>query len=112
MKPGSSLYADGNGRYAYVRAGFSWPAFFLGPWWAIAKRRWGFLLPMSILEIGPSLGGELAIGHGFHTLGSSLVLTQLAYMLARGLYGNDWLAASLRRKGYARVVPGVAAQPA
>lgn len=106
------MYADGTGRYAYVHAGFSWPAFFLGPWWAIVKRRWGFLLPMSVLEIVLSFGGELALGHGFHTLGAVLVLTQLAYMLARGLYGNNWLAASLRRKGYVRVASGLASWPA
>ena len=39
MKHSATLFADDAGRYAYVKAGFSWPALFLGSFWAVAKRR-------------------------------------------------------------------------
>ena len=112
MKPGSTLYADGTGRYAYVNAGFSWPAFFLGPLWAVAKRRWWWLLPMLCLDLALSAGSELATGHEFDATLLLVAGAQLAYLMARGWYGNRWLEASLLRQGYVRVLPGVPSWPA
>ena len=103
MKPGSTLYADGAGRYAYVNAGFSWPAFFLGPLWAIAKRRWWWLLPMLCLDVVLSACGELADIQGREAALLLASSAQLSYLLLRGWYGNRWLEASLMRQGYTRV---------
>ncbi|MGK5027501.1 DUF2628 domain-containing protein [Janthinobacterium sp. RB2R34] len=103
MKRGSTLYADGNGRYAYVSAGFSWPAFFLGPLWAVAKRRWWWLLPMFCLDVVLSASAELADSQGREAALLLASCAQLSYLLMRGWYGNRWLAASLERQGYTRV---------
>ncbi|QYG08425.1 hypothetical protein [Janthinobacterium sp. PAMC25594] len=50
MKHSATLFADDAGRYAYVKAGFSWPALLLGSFWAVAKRRWWLLLLMLAMD--------------------------------------------------------------
>ena len=109
MKPGATLFANRAGRYAYVSDGFSWPAFFLGPLWAVAKRRWWLLLLMLAMDaclwFGSHLATELRIGPMMLLMAGA----ELSYLLARGWYGNRWLEASLRSHGYKPVVPGVGA---
>lgn len=106
MKRGAALFADGAGRYAYVSAGFSWPAFFLGPLWAVAKRRWYLLVLMLAIELCLWFGSQLAEGLQREPLILLMGCMELSYLLARGWYGNRWLEASLRQRGYAPVLPG------
>jgi hypothetical protein len=103
MTRNTSLLMDAAGHYAYVHDGFSWPAFFLGPLWAVAKRRWWFLLPMLGVEACLWFGSQLAVNLRIFPLMLLVLLAELAYFLLRGWYGNRWLAASLQRNGYARV---------
>ena len=110
MKPGATLYANAAGRYAYVSGGFSWPAFFLGPLWAVAKRRWWLLLPMLAVELCLWCGSQFATDLRTGPLMLLMMCAELSYLLARGWYGNRWLEASLRNHGYRPVVPGAGAR--
>ena len=104
MKHSATLFADDAGRYAYVKAGFSWPALLLGSFWAVAKRRWLLLLLMLAMDaclwFGSHLATELRIGPMMLLMAAA----ELSYLLARGWYGNRWLEASLRSHGYKPVV--------
>lgn len=105
MKQGAALFADGAGRYAYVSAGFSWPAFFLGPLWAVAKRRWHLLALMLAMELCLWFGSQFADGQELGPLTLLMACCELGYLLARGWFGNRWLEAALRQRGYAPVQP-------
>lgn len=45
------FFMAGSGRTAFVHAGFSWPAFFFGPLWAVAKCQWVLFALLYITEI-------------------------------------------------------------
>ena len=81
--------------YVLVKDGFSWPAFFFGPLWALTNRLWvvGALLIAAMIGIGmiPSAfdGGD--------ALASALTF---ALALLLGFHGNDVRQWSLERAGY------------
>lgn len=91
---------------AYVKDGFSWPAFFFGSLWAMAKRMW---LPHVPLLLVADAGLWFLTGVAEARDNGGLVLlglvATLLYAFARGRHGNRWLAASLRRRGYFRRYP-------
>ena len=109
MKHSATLFADDAGRYAYVKVGFSWPALFLGSFWAVAKRRWWLLLLMLAMDACLWFGSHLATGMRIGPMMLLMAGAELSYLLARGWYGNRWLEASLRSHGYKPVVPGTGA---
>lgn len=81
--------------YALVKDGFSWPAFFFGPLWALTNRMWvvGALLIAAMIGIGM----VPAAFDGGDAIASSLTLA-LAVLL--GFHGNDLRQWSLERAGY------------
>ena len=97
-------FLDPGRDYVRVKTGFSWPAFFCGILWASAKKLWGLLFLMALVEVLLYMLGAAVQAGG----GVSLVLAQLgvqvAYVVLRGWFGNAWWRASLRRRGYQQVV--------
>jgi hypothetical protein len=106
MQHSATLFADDAGRYAYVRAGFSWSALFLGWLWAVAKRRWWLLLLMLAMDVCLWFGSQLASELHLAPMLLLMAVAELSYLLARGWYANRWLEASLRSHGYKPVAPG------
>lgn len=101
------VFTHPSGKAAHVKLGFCWPAFLLGPAWALLKRLWlhlvaliAVLLPIVYLD-----------GYAEHTRSLILNLIALAlyigYMVVCGRYGNYWLRSALIKKGY-RAVGGCA----
>jgi hypothetical protein len=84
-----------------VKRGFSWPAFFFGALWAAAKRMW---VPVFFALSVPDFGIWFIVGYAQARRAGDLLLVglllSLAYAWARGHFGNRWLEASLRRRGY------------
>jgi hypothetical protein len=93
-----------DGHVVRVKVGFSWQAFFVGSWRAMARRTWPLVLTalgyLAFLRTGPP----------FHQSPRLLALTALvllfyfAYMVFCGLFGNRWLVSSLLRRGFRQVV--------
>lgn len=89
-----------------IKSGFSWPAFFLGPLWAIAKRMWLllFILTLALLPI-------YALD-AYAEYKKSVPLSILVLILVNGImficgrFGNRWLYAKLLRQGYRPVNQG------
>jgi len=85
---------------ALVKQGFSWPAFFFGSLWALARRVYLLFFLMSVLDIAFWFITGYAAAQG----GSGLVLLglcgTLAYAVVRGKYGNAWLQSFLVSRGY------------
>jgi hypothetical protein len=78
-------------RFAFVRDGFSWPAFLFGPLWMLRHRLWLALIVYLVVLAG--LGASLrAVGAG-DAIGAITLLVSL-------LLGFE--ASSLRRYGLAR----------
>jgi hypothetical protein len=84
-----------------VKNGFSWPAFFFGVLWAIANHMWFpyvlLLLPIDFLVW---FLANYAQAQNDATLALLALVTLVAYAVVRGRFGNRWVAASLRRRGY------------
>jgi hypothetical protein len=82
--------------YVLVKDGFSWPAFFFGPLWALSHRMWvvGALLIAALIAIGmvPAVMSDAG-----DAIASWLSLS-LAVLL--GFHGNDLRQWSLERSGY------------
>ena len=99
VKPG--LDAHGDPWVVLVKEGFSWPAFFLAPGWALMHRLWlGALAYVALMLV---LSGTLAWAHmGPATDWVALLLVQL-YV---GAQANDWRRWTLARAGY-RIVATV-----
>lgn len=84
-----------------VKQGFSWPAFLFGALWAAAKQMWfPAFWALLVLDIGLWFVSGYAEAQGAGGLALCGLLLNIAYAFVRGRYGNRWLAASLRSKGY------------
>ena len=101
MKAKTLVLVHPSRRTVAVKHGFSWPAFFLGPLWALVKRLWlhfglllAALLPIIVVD-------EYAEHLHSPMLGFVAMTLYLAYMLICGYFGNRWLRATLRKRGYA-----------
>jgi len=94
-------FANRYGRRVLVKRGFSWPAFLIGPVWAIFRGSWrtfflmlaGYLplLAFDLFYVGNSTDLWLLL---------SLSALYIAYMTICGIYGNRWLSDSLLDSGY------------
>ena len=91
-------------RVALVPQGFSWPAFFFGPWWLAAKRLWlalaGWLVATLVL-----IGGGYALGAPV----AAIYLAQALVALWLGLEAARLRSAALARAG--RPLADVVAAP-
>src|SRR6201985_982424 len=96
-------FLDPGRDYVRVKTGFSWPAFFCGVLWASAKKLWGLLFLMLLVEaLLYALGAAIQAGGNVSLVFAQLGV-QLAYLVLRGCYGNAWWRASLLRRGYRRI---------
>lgn len=103
-KPKSStLLKHPSGVYARVGKGFSWPAFFFGSLWAFVKRAWLLTVLLLALEVALWAVGGYAATADNPALLTIFLLANVAYAVARGIYGNRWLLAMLRRRGFVPV---------
>ena len=86
--------------FVRVKTGFSWPAFFFGGMWAIAKGLWLPALAMFALDalIWFCAGYAEARGEGGLTMAS--LVFQIGYWVLRGRHANAWWRARLVRRGY------------
>jgi hypothetical protein len=94
------IYANPLGSYQAVKQGWSWPAFFFGVIWSLAKRLWvlsiGVFLSFFIIGfISNTVGGEL--GKAIDTL---TTLAALVMGIFFGAYGNQWREANLLSRGF------------
>jgi Protein of unknown function (DUF2628) len=84
-----------------VKVGFSWPAFWLGTFWAAAKRMW---YPVFLLLVPVDLLVWFVSGYAQGQKSPGLALAApallLLYMLVRGHFGNRWVTSHLVRNGY------------
>ena len=93
-----------SGKAAEIKKGFSWPACFLGPLWALVKRLWllFFVLVAVIVPI------NIFADYADHIKSLPLIFTSLllfiAYMYICGRYANGWLHAALLKRGYLPVI--------
>lgn len=85
---------------AHVNVGFSWPAFFLGPLWALIKRLWWhFLVLLLVLTMTNFVTDYVISSKSLLSIFLDLGIT-LIYMLVCGIYGNRWLMNTLLKRGY------------
>ena len=89
-----------SGKVAHVKVGFSWPAFLLGPLWALVKRLWWHFAALMLVFalINFITDSALSANSLFSTL---LALgMSLTYMVICGVQGNTWLMKALMKRGY------------
>ena len=104
-------YLDPGRDFVRVKQGFSWPALFFGIFWASAKKTWGALFLMLLVEIVLFALGVAVQASGSLWLALGQLLLQVVYVVLRGCFGNAWWRASLRRRGYHVVVGKPAPAP-
>lgn len=86
---------SGGGDIVLVKEGLSWPAFFLGPVWALWHKQW--LVTLWLLAGGAVLGAASAVT-GLAPLGDSLLSLGGACLV--GVFGNDLRRWTLAHHGY------------
>jgi hypothetical protein len=99
-----TYYRTPKGKSLRVKHGFSWPAFFFGPIWALVKGAWrlfalllmSFLLLVFIDERFAKTSGSIAVL-------LSMLVAYIAYMFVCGKNGNSWLRGLYEQRGYKRV---------
>jgi uncharacterized protein DUF2628 len=79
----------------FVRDGFHFWAFVLGPLWCLWRALW--LPALAILALGAVLMG---IGHALHLSLQTQILTQVVLAIAVGLEAPNLRRFGLRRRGY------------
>ncbi|HTI87881.1 MAG TPA: DUF2628 domain-containing protein [Alphaproteobacteria bacterium] len=86
-----------------VKEGFSWPAFFFGPLWALAHRMWLVTVALVALDLIISVVLDAA-----RIPPVTQAVISLAVAVLIGAHGNDWRRRSLDRRGFrdAGVVAG------
>ena len=93
-KPPADL-AERAERLAFVKEGFSWPAFFVPFFWLIYHRMWIELVLLTVLLVA------LQFAFGLDQRGEALVgWASLAVSLLFAFEANDLRTASLERRGY------------
>ncbi len=83
-----------------VKTGFSWPAFFFGTLWAVAKRLWLVALAMCVPELAIWFCSGRAEARGDVGLACAGLLFQIVYRWLCGRYANAWWRARLVAQGY------------
>jgi hypothetical protein len=87
-----------------VKEGFSWPAFFFGVIWALAKGLWLTALVLAVVAVALVVGLQL-VGADAPVAAAAW----FAFALIVGFGGNDWRRAKLVRRGLR--LSGVIAAP-
>jgi len=79
----------------FVREGFSWPAFFFQPLWALYHRLWfvALLLLAALVLVG-------LVGEALGLSGQAASLLNLVAALFIGAEANDWRRNAAIRRGY------------
>ena len=100
MPSNTIVLMNPSGKVAHVKIGFCWPAFLLGPLWALVKRMWLHsvllivaMLPISYLEGYSEHTGSMPMA--ILTIGLTVV-----YMVVCGRYFNQWRRSTLYKRGY------------
>jgi hypothetical protein len=93
-----------DGSVVRVKNGFSWPAFFFGPFWALVKGAWRLLL-LLVASFGALVLVDQAFVEGSENifLAVSMLVAYVTYMVVCGRNGNTWLLWEFERKGYIRL---------
>ena len=86
--------------FVRVKTGFSWPAFFFGGLWAVAKGLWLVALAMLVAETLIWFCSGYAEARGDGGVAIAGLLFQIGYRVVIGLYANAWWRAKLVRQGY------------
>ena len=85
-------------KFEAVKQGFSWPAFFFGLFWALAKKLWGIFF-VSLVIMGLAVLAEG--GSESETAFSGLV--SIVLMIIFGVKGNDWRKRKLVKRGFEKL---------
>lgn len=86
--------------FVRVKSGFSWPAFFLGGLWAVAKGLWLAALGMFAVDVVIWFCSGYAQARGNAALALAGLALQVVYWVVRGRWANGWWRARLLRQGY------------
>lgn len=100
------IYEHPAGRIEAVKLGWSWPAFFFAPTWALFKKMWG-------------LGGGVLAAYLFSVFllpeeeagNSLLILVETALHIIFAVNGNRWRENNLQSRGYEYKETQTAAHP-
>jgi Protein of unknown function (DUF2628) len=101
------VYKHPDGRLRVVKEGFSIPGVIFGSFWLLWHQVWVFGGITGVIGIGvywvfPSPEGYLfGVPYG-HRFGTADVLNLIICGLV-GVFGNEWLSASLAERGFERV---------
>ena len=92
-----------SGTSVHTKDGFSWPAFFFGPIWALVKKAWrDFFVLFGVFAVLIFIDERLVQPNKNLLLLLVMLALYLTYMIVCGRKGNEWLRKSLERKGYTR----------
>jgi hypothetical protein len=100
MSPERVGYANPERGFVRVKTGFSWPAFFFGGMWAVAKGLWLVALAMFALDALIWFGSGYAAARHNDGLAALGLVFQIAYWVVRGRRANAWWRAKLIKQGY------------
>lgn len=88
----------------FVKKGFNWSAFFLGPVWAwstgMVRIGFGLLIGNVIINIVLDLTGTALRGSGVFAVAAMTVAMVMSWLIFVGANGNEWRRRSLRAKGF------------
>jgi lambda repressor-like predicted transcriptional regulator len=87
-----------------VKQGFSWPAFFFGIFWMLAKKLWGlaglfFLANVAVRTVEAAVERSAPTGQQVFA-DMVITLAYTAIWLVPAFYGNRWREAKLSKRGY------------
>ena len=100
------IYYSPLGMTEAVKQGWSWPAFFFSPIWAMFKKMWfiGTLTLIGVLMIYAVFGSP-------DRLFSFADLLSMAISIIFGFQGNEWRESNLTSRGFRYVRTVTAANP-
>lgn len=93
------VFQHSDGSTEGVKQGWSWPAFFFGPFWAMVKRMWGIgigvLVAFFLLGFVSAFTGDAA--------GAVTNVAGLGVSILFGVMGNQWRVNHMQSRGYQEV---------
>jgi hypothetical protein len=100
------IYKHPVGDMEAVKQGWSWPAFFLSPFWAMYKKMW--LLGLSVLLLTIFTYAKLGSSTSFFSLAD---VVSMLISIIFGINGNEWRIKNLIIRGYDYIETVIASSP-
>jgi len=97
-------FQSARGEHVSVKAGFCWPAFFVGPFWALYHRLWSVFARLIVVWVSLIVIDESVVQpSGSLPMLVAMLVAYVSFLFVCGKFGNSWRVNNLLNSGHMRL---------